>query len=62
MIDTTAKQEFMSKPKNCTYCQRRKTDPSDLECVFETGMCLTCDHAYEEEQEENLRDLEFRTL
>lgn len=57
MLNEIAKQDFMSKPQRCSYCQRIKRTKEDLESIFETGMCLGCDHAYGEELEEKQRDL-----
>ncbi len=58
MIDQLTKEEFMKKPQKCGYCQKFKRDSMDIENIYETGMCLSCDHSFVESEEDNRRDIE----
>jgi hypothetical protein len=41
----------------CAYCNQTKSDKADLESIWETGMCLGCEHSYGEALDDRLTDM-----
>jgi hypothetical protein len=44
-------------PAKCYLCHETKSDKADLESIYETGMCLGCDHVYGECLEDRLLEM-----
>jgi hypothetical protein len=56
-MEITKENFIQSGPKPCAYCSKIKRSKEDLASIFETGMCMNCDHVYGECLDERLTEM-----